>query len=134
MITIYLAGHVRGKGRPRFVRETGRTYTDKDTLNYETALKTQAQEEMGLDVPLTGVVSVTMIAYFAVPESWSNVRRKRCLEGDELPNKKPDVDNIVKCLDALNGVVWIDDKQIAGLRVLKKYHEKPGLLIEVREF
>lgn len=134
MITIFLAGHVRGKGRPRFVRQTGRTYTDKETVNYEAALRTQGQEAMGLEIPLAGALVVTMVAYMAVPASWSNTKRKRCLDGDEVPTTKPDVDNIVKCLDALNGVVWIDDKQIAGLRVVKKYHEKPGLLIEVREF
>ena len=44
------------------------------------------------------------------------------MEGLIRPHKKPDVDNIAKVvLDALNGLVYTDDKQVTDLRVRKRY-------------
>lgn len=51
---------------------------------------------------------------------------------------RPDCDNLAKStLDALKGLVWIDDAQIADLRVRKLIacgEEQPAAHIHVREF
>jgi Holliday junction resolvase RusA-like endonuclease len=44
---------------------------------------------------------------------------------------KPDLDNIIKQLDALNGIVWKDDSKIAALTSTKSYSEEPRLVINV---
>jgi Holliday junction resolvase RusA-like endonuclease len=131
MIEIYLAGPVRGKGRPRFMRKTGHAYTPKETVNYEAALRMAGQEQMAgrppLEVPLRVVLDVAM----DVPASWSKKRRERALQGLELPTKKPDVDNILKMLDGLSGIVWRDDAQIVSATINKRYWSAPGLSISV---
>lgn len=131
MIEIFLAGTVRGKGRPRFSRATGRAFTDGQTVNYEAALRIAGQEAMNGRAPLEGALGITVTAVFEVPASYSRVRRQRCLEGGERPAKRPDVDNLVKMMDGLNGVVWKDDAQICMARIIKKYGSHPGLTIRV---
>lgn len=52
------------------------------------------------------------------------------LNGELLPAKKPDIDNIVKAvLDALNEVAYRDDTQVVELQVRKQYSERPRLEI-----
>lgn len=57
------------------------------------------------------------------------------LEGRELPLKKPDMDNIVKVVaDALNGVAYHDDVQIALVQAKKCYSAVEGLDVTVEEY
>lgn len=130
-VTITLAGPPRGKGRPRFARATGRAYTDAATQNYEAALRIAAQEAMGDMPPFDGPLHVEVIADLPIPTSWSRRKRLDAVNGAVVPTVKPDVDNLLKCIDALNGVVWNDDKQIVVATVHKWYAEKPGLEIRV---
>ena len=45
---------------------------------------------------------------------------------------KPDLNKILRSTeDALTGVLWIDDSQIAKIEILKMYGKQPGALIEV---
>ncbi|ABS68922.1 endodeoxyribonuclease RusA [Xanthobacter versatilis] len=130
-ITIILAGEPRGKGRPRF--GNGRSYTDEKTENYEAALRIAAMGAMGARRPIEGPVAVDIEARVPVPASWSQKKRLSALAGDVLPTTKPDIDNIVKTWDALNHVVFNDDRQIVQASVRKVYHEKPALIITVSE-
>jgi hypothetical protein len=43
-----------------------------------------------------------------------------------FPTKKPDIDNIAKHFDALNGVVWTDDKNVIEATILKRYAHSPA--------
>ena len=46
------------------------------------------------------------------------------INGDILPTKKPDADNILKIIaDALNGIAYADDKQVVTAEVQKLYAE-----------
>lgn len=50
------------------------------------------------------------------------------------PDKKPDIDNIIKAiLDGLNKTMFIDDKQIVELSVKKQYGETPCVIVEYEE-
>lgn len=52
------------------------------------------------------------------------------LSGEIKPTMKPDCDNISKaCLDALNGVAFHDDSQVAELHVYKTFSEMPCVVI-----
>lgn len=130
-IKIELAGPPRGKGRPRFVRETGRTYTPAKTASYEGALKFAAQRVMGHRPPLDDALDVLFLAVFPIPASWSKKKRAAALAGEIRPATKPDADNILKVSDALNEVVWRDDKQIVEATIQKFYGSRPRLVIEV---
>lgn len=138
-ITILLPGQPQGKGRPRFRQITTKAgasfvsaYTPTNTRSYESLLRDAAQQAMG-DKPLCdGPLKVKVAAFFSVPQSWSRKKREQALRGILRPTGRPDWDNLVKMLDALNGIVWRDDSQIVQGFVSKSYADKPGLLIEVQ--
>jgi Holliday junction resolvase RusA-like endonuclease len=133
-ITIRLAGEPRGKGRPRISTRNGfaRAYTPEKTRNYEAALRMAGQDAMAGRPPLDGAISVVIVAALSIPDSMSKGKRLMALSGSLHPTKKPDADNIFKCLDALNGVVWTDDKNIVRADFMKVYAAEPCLTIQVR--
>lgn len=131
-ITFSVPGEPRGKGRPRFTRQ-GRSYTDQATRIYERAVATLAEAVMAGRDPSEAPCSVRMVSYKGIPASWSAKKRDLALKGDLLPGK-PDLDNIAKgILDAMNGVIYDDDKQVIRLLVEKKYGLFPRVDVEVTE-
>lgn len=52
----------------------------------------------------------------------------------DAPTSKPDVLKLARGVeDALTGIVWVDDSQIVTERIAKRYSERPGVEIEIRE-
>lgn len=103
---------VRGKGRVRFIRATGRTYTPDATAE---AMQMIRQEWGDRPCAPAGVpVSVRIVTMRPMPKS----RPKRVTAEPDV--YKPDADNLAKLvLDALNGVAWVDDTQVTMLNVFK---------------
>ena len=139
MIVIELNEPPQGKGRPRFrVVKTrggavfGNAYTPINTRKFEGRLQAAAVSVMNGRQPLDGALVVVIRAFMPVPQSWPRRKRDAALTGVLQPTTKPDWENIAKTLDAFNGVVWIDDRQIVDGRVIKSYSEKPGLMVEVK--
>jgi len=127
-------GEPRGKGRPRFTRR-GFAYTDTATRDYETLIREQATAAMRYwpDGMVATPVSVRIDIYKGVPKSWSMAKRRRALDGQEIPGK-PDLDNVAKgVLDAMNGVAYADDTQVVRLLVQKQYSLEPRLVVTVKE-
>jgi Holliday junction resolvase RusA-like endonuclease len=137
MIQIFFTvPQVSGKGRPRFARQGTfvKTYTDAKTLTYEKSIQTYAKQAMGSTSPLIGAVAAYLHIGIPIPPSYSKTRQKACIEGLERPTKKPDIDNIVKAvLDGMNGIVYLDDKQVVDLHLTKVYSSKEGIDIMVKE-
>jgi Holliday junction resolvase RusA-like endonuclease len=116
--TLTVRGPLRGKGRPRFVKATGRTYTPKETVKAELRIRAAARAERV--EPLNGPVRVHVIAVGGVPKSWSKRKREEALAA-HFDMRKPDGDNVLKLvLDALNGVAWHDDVQVVDARVERR--------------
>ena len=135
-IHFQVEGDPKGKGRPRFTRagKFTRVYTDKQTLDYETLIKSFAMEAMGSTDPLETPVSVFLYVRHPIPQSYSKKRTEACLSGLEKPCKKPDIDNIAKTyLDGMNGVVFVDDTQVVDLHVKKVYSAVAGVNVMVME-
>lgn len=126
-----LLGQPRGKERPRGTR-AGHFYTPEKTRSYEAALKYAAAQEMGARAPIEGPVSVELRVVVPIAASWPKKRQIAAVAGQLKPTKKPDLDNILKMLDALNLVVWVDDAQVVEARIIKSYGDKPGIWILVR--
>lgn len=130
-ITIF--GEPVGKGRPRFAR-TGayvRAYTPDKTRQYEENVATIYRLRKGQHFGAEPV-TLKVDAYFAVPKSASKKAREAMLSGETPCMKKPDADNIIKCIaDALNGVAYDDDKQITNVVFSKQYSESPRVEITV---
>jgi Holliday junction resolvase RusA-like endonuclease len=114
-------------------KHTGRVTvaTPDKTRTYEAQLRYAAQERMGERLPTPHPVRVNVTARFPIAESWSKKKRASALAGTIWPCTKPDSDNLLKCLDGLNGIVWIDDKQVVVATIRKIYSDRPGLTIEV---
>ena len=136
MIQIFFTvPQVSGKGRPRFARQGifVKTYTDAKTLTYEKSIQTYAKQAMGSTSPLIGAVAAYLHIGVPIPPSYSKTRQIACINGDERPTKKPDIDNIVKAvLDGMNGIVYLDDKQVVDLHLTKVYSETEGIDILIK--
>lgn len=131
-ILFNVPGHPQGKGRPRFVRATGRTYTPEQTRNYEGMIRLAAETAMAGRGPIKRPVALAMAAVFGVPKRFPRARREAALSGGEFPAKRPDIDNVVKAAtDAMNGVVYRDDAQIVSVRCSKIYGPSPMLTVSV---
>lgn len=130
-ITILLPGPPQGKARPRFRRDSGHAYTPERTRAYEKALRQEAALAMRGKKIMTGPVEVHVTAFFPVPKSWSKIKQTQALIGSIRPTGKPDVDNILKACDALNGIVFNDDAQIVKATVAKHYSTNPHLAVTV---
>lgn len=132
-VVIEMPGPPRGKGRPRAARVGNgvRMYTDAATLSYEGDLRAYATDAMRGREIITGAVLLKMVAIFPVPRSWSRKVKAAALAGAIRPTVKPDLDNILKLTDALNGVVWRDDAQVVTATQIKVYGERPALRLEI---
>jgi Holliday junction resolvase RusA-like endonuclease len=133
VIEIYLAGEPIGKGRPRFVKATGRAFTPERTVRFEDRLSLAAQNAMNGRPLLSGALEAHVIIRMGVPASKPKKWKDAALSGEIRPTKKPDADNFAKCLDSCNLVVWSDDAQIVELKVSKFYHEQPAFIAKVWE-
>ncbi len=110
-----------GKARPRFTK-TGHAYTPQKTKDAEDAIKAAFLEKGGECIPKGVPVELIVTAYFPIPKSFSEKKKTAAQNGRIRPTKKPDIDNIVKLVaDALNGVAYEDDAQIALVSGYKEY-------------
>jgi Holliday junction resolvase RusA-like endonuclease len=134
MFMVY--GEPVGKGRPRFAKRGNfvSTYTPQKTKTYEDEIRMMASAAMGSSEPLDTPVTVAIYIRVGIPASYSKQKRKDALAGTIKPTKKPDLDNIAKAfLDAMNEIVYLDDKQVVGLHVTKVYAETPAVEVMVTE-
>ena len=133
VVRIVVPGPPVAKGRPRFSTRGGfaRAYTPEKTRTYEATLADAGRDAMAGQPPLEGPLSLIMHVRLPIPPSWPKKRRSAALDGSAKPTGKPDADNYLKCVDALNGIVWLDDGQIVDARVVKMYADEPQISVEV---
>ena len=143
-IVFTVPGEVRGQGRPRtqiINGKDGKSYahiyqTNKDIdtkhniqLYAKDALERKSYvmagpDEMG--------ITVQVKVFVKVPRSMSKKKRMAALAGEILPQRKPDLDNVLKSvLDAMNGVVYRDDKEVTRTQVSRHYSETDHLAVKV---
>jgi Holliday junction resolvase RusA-like endonuclease len=128
-------GEPRGKGRPRFNRQQGHTYTDSETKAYEQKIVAYYRKTFGsFKWPDNSFVAVKVIAYYPIPKSATKAAKAAMQEGKTFPSRKPDIDNVLKVvLDALNSVAYKDDARVVSIQALKRYSFDPRLQIEINE-
>jgi Holliday junction resolvase RusA-like endonuclease len=130
-----ILGAPRPKGRPRF-RVIGKhvtAYTPKETIEAEAEIVRAFRAKYGSDFqPLTGGLTGRVSFYIPIPKSWPKSKHMSALRGIVRPAGRPDLDNLAKLLlDALNGILWVDDAQICRLVIEKRYAELPATVLEV---
>jgi Holliday junction resolvase RusA-like endonuclease len=128
------------KLRPRFGRariggrEVVRTYTPKKTADFEMLVRTAALRAMLGQKPLTGPLFARIDCYLPIPKSWTKAKREAARAGLLYPVGKPDLDNFKKAvMDAMNGVVYVDDAQIVDDAGKKRYADEPRVDVFIQE-
>lgn len=112
----------------------GHVYTPQQTKSDEAIVRQFAALEMRKRKlkPLIGALSLTIGIFRRTPISWS----KKRAEAAGWITGKPDADNSAKLImDALNGITWGDDAQIARLLVERVYDNQRGecVIVSIRE-
>ena len=132
MLTFEVLGNPQGKARAR-VTKWG-AYTPDKTVLYENLIKMSFQQKYRNFKQLEGYLRVKITAVFEPVKSTSKKNKELMYQQQIRPAKKPDIDNIAKCvLDALNGIAYKDDIQVVELTVNKHYGTNARLIITIDE-
>lgn len=137
-ITLMVPGKPQGKARARtgYNPKAGRvtSYTPQNTVLYENLIKTCYMQTTDSIFSDGEAISVHINAFFEPTKSTTKKKRELMLEGEYLPTKKPDIDNISKAvLDALNGLAYKDDAQVVQLSVSKQYSDKAYVEVHIKK-
>lgn len=127
-------GVPRGQGRPRATARNGfaTVYKDSASRKYEKAVAQLAKVAMGGRDPFEGPVSLSVRFRLAVPKSTPKWLRTKYLAGEEAYLGAFDTSNMVKSIeDAMNGIVFVDDRQIVRLFATKVADARPGFDVRV---
>ena len=140
MITLRLPGQPVSQLRAKAATRRGkdgqfhaRVYEPAKSARHKAALATEARRRFNGN-PLEGPLSVEILFVFRCPVS---DRRVKAPTPRRPHDKKPDLDNLVKMVDAFNGLLWRDDAQIVELQACKiigAQDEEPHTLIKVAPF
>lgn len=105
----------------------GHVYTPAETQSDEAVVRQMASLEMRGKPPLAGPLSLHIRMVRNYPKSWRKKQRlARWVTG------KPDCDNVLKLIaDAMNGIVYGDDAQIAQVLVSRIYDASAGECVRI---
>lgn len=133
--TFIVPGEPRGKMRPKASNFGGhsRVYTPSKQIEYENWIRCCYREKYQNEPALEGPLCVQVHVHMGIPKSTPKKKRALMLEDKIMPTKKPDLDNVIKDLDALNGIAFVDDSQIVGIVARKDYAEAPSVEFIIRE-
>ncbi|HET8685637.1 MAG TPA: RusA family crossover junction endodeoxyribonuclease [Methanosarcina sp.] len=133
---IIIQGDPVAKGRPKFARRGSfiATYTPAKTRKHEDIIRQAGIESMNGLEPLLVPLRVVIECFMPIPKSISKKDRQGMIDGTICHTKRPDLDNLAKVIDGLNGIVWKDDSQIVRLVVTKRYAENPRTEILIEQF
>ncbi len=124
---IIIPGVPKPKSRPRFNTKTGKAFNKdrKEDLTLSFIVQSQWNSDP-LDVPV--LLDVTF--FMPIPKSFSKKKQNE-LDG-KYYEKKIDLDNLIKKLDYLNGIVFVDDAKVCTIAASKIYSFSPRTEIEVK--
>lgn len=149
-VSFFAVGVPAPKGSLKAFRHngTGRVVTTNDnakTKPWQTVVAWSARVALEGRF-FRGAVAVTLEFVLPRPRShFGTGRNTASLKGDAptWPTTKPDVDKLTRaCLDALTGIAWVDDAQVARVDAVKHYQApgdwrawraQPGCLVTIAE-
>jgi len=136
-VTFTIPGPAVGKQRPKATSRGGfvRMYTPEKTQSYEALVKLVASQAMAGRTMFAGPVRVRLGVLCNIPKSLSKRDRAAAEAGRTRPSTKPDIDNVIKAVfDAMNGIVFHDDRAVVSVNAWKQYATEPCVLVEVAEW
>lgn len=142
MVVIRVRGLPVAQGSVRAFVAGGRAHvaTDARRTNsplgaWRTAIATEARAAFGDTPAPSGPIDLDVVLEWPRPLAhYRGGKPERGLRPDAPVAKasKPDVDKVVRAvLDALDGIAYRDDAQVANLHVAKVWGEEPGATIGV---
>lgn len=139
MIKFTYKGEAVGKGRPRVSRRGNyvHTYTPEKTRNFEDAIRFEFMAGNCETMPVYDrevSLKANILIGVSIPKSYPKYKQALCRCRMIAPNKKPDIDNILKSIfDALNGYAFADDVQIVQIFAEKVYADEPFVEVTIDE-
>jgi Holliday junction resolvase RusA-like endonuclease len=129
MIEIKIRGTPTAWARAGF---GGRFFTPAKQREAGQIIEMEARIAMGSRPLLQGPLELTVVFAYAWPKGLS--KKRRLAPAGQFKQTRPDLDNLIKLVcDRLNGIVWLDDSQVASLAVTKVYTPIPSISILVNE-
>lgn len=124
-LAITVPGDPRGQPRPRFANlgKFVQVYDPDKELNdrIKAAIASQFEGE-----PTTEPVEVSILFYMPLPKAASKKNKALMLENAIKHTKKYDIDNlVVKILNCMSKIIYVDDNQVWQLEAKKLYSETP---------
>lgn len=131
MITFSVVGHAQPQGSMKAFNVPGKRYpvvtSDNPSLKDWRQLVAFAAQRHAAGGPLRGGVVVLLTFSLQRPKSLPKRVRQHL--------KKPDIDKLARAvLDALTGILFVDDSEVVRLMVTKQYaapQQAPGVLISI---
>lgn len=141
VLNFAVLGNPKGQGRPRFSTKGGfvRAYDAKGSKEEKDTVRSVVQQAIveqhwnmpGVDMP----ISIEIHAYKQPPSGLQKWLRIAGVNDLVNPLSKPDIDNIAKLyMDAMNGIVYPDDKQVFDMHVVRHYSDTPRVEVTVIGF
>ncbi|MFT8392771.1 MAG: RusA family crossover junction endodeoxyribonuclease [Liquorilactobacillus ghanensis] len=117
------------QGRPRFSRWG--TYDPPKSKEFKKTLSFLARSQFKKE-PISAPINISLVFYRRIQKNSSKRTRGLKNKGVIRPVVKGDLDNYIKgTLDALNGIVWVDDNRIVGIKAEKYYSDQPRIEAQI---
>lgn len=137
MITFEIPGKPQPKQRARSGKtKNGKTihYTPAKTENFEAKVGWIATHHVHGRQPSNKPFALRVVIWVEIPPSWPQWKRQAAWRGEIAATTKLDGDNVAKSImDALNGVIYKDDRQVTSLQVDKFFGDHWSTRIELIE-
>jgi crossover junction endodeoxyribonuclease RusA len=128
---------VAGLAAPQGSKNPWGGESSKQLRPWRNDVKAAAAKAMGSEPPAFGPIDLVCHFVFQRPKAHFGTGGKAEVLKESAPLfvvKQPDLDKLVRAIgDALTGVVYRDDSQIASLHTTKTYGDRPGVLIHTED-
>lgn len=134
MVKIVIPIDPVAQGRPRITVRGGypHAYDPPKSRQYKHEIQHYLKTQYPDMTPSSRPLVITLRFYRSVPKSFSKKKKEAAEEAVLVPVTKPDLDNYIKgMLDAMNGILWEDDRQIVGIYASKRYSSLPRTEVEI---
>jgi Holliday junction resolvase RusA-like endonuclease len=135
-IAFTVMGDCIAQGRPRTTIIAGHAviYDPAKSKSYKNYIKMGASEAMQGQPLMEHPIKMIVWVFRPLLKSFSKKKRQAAMDQALLPAGKPDIDNLYKTVsDACEGVVYLNDSQIAELIIRKRYSDTPRVEVTVKE-
>ena len=127
-------GRPFGKARPR--KGKFGVYNPKVNKDYEESIRKAYRAATGIIAePVDKPIWLCVECIYPIPKATPKKKRELMLNEKIFPLVRPDIDNCLKSvMDALNGLAYLDDKQVALVHMKKRYGENAMTIIDIGRY